>query len=244
MRYQITRLGAKQIFSTIAIAFTKINLCSKKGDSLCFSWVPAHFHTSIGLLLRDIEFAGKWGLAKVPRQTSGTQIYCLYSPQDMLAFMSCCCWPTSPQLSISCISKNVTLSLRRYHISLKSKTFALLRSWKVQPMLQILVWSTTIPKAEGFSYLLPDTQCRMCWQRTTWEGSLLPVIIAGCILPHVKHYCSSNWCTGNKELSMCHLSDVVALGAHLPRVCLPLSSCLIFLAKGFGTGTCDYFFSL
>lgn len=107
-------------------------------------------------------------------------------PQDMLAFMSCCCWPTSPQLSISCISKNVTLSLRRYHISLKSKTVPLSRSWKVQPTLQILVWSTTIPKAEGFSYLLPDTQCRMCWQRTTWEGSLLPLISGGCILPHVE----------------------------------------------------------
>lgn len=186
MRYQITHLGAKQIFSTNAIAFTNINLCWKKGDSLCFSQVPEQFHTSVGLFLRDTEFAGNWGLAKVPWQTSGTQMYCLYSPEDMLAFMSCCCWPTSPQLSTSCISKNVTLSLRRYHISLKSKTVPLSRSRKVQPTLQILVWSTTIPKAEGFSYLLPDTQCRMCWQRTSWEGSLLPLIHAGCILPPVE----------------------------------------------------------
>lgn len=163
-------------------------------------------------------------------------------PQDMLAFMSCCCWPTSLQLSISCISKNVTLSLRRYHISLKSKTVPLSRSWKVQPTLQILVWSTTIPKAEGFSYLLPDrvqdvlaednlggqlAPSNQCWMYFTLCAAITVLQIdAQAIMSYLCVFCH-----------MLLLLEPIFPGF----ACLSLSR-VILLAKGFGTGTCDYFF--
>lgn len=127
----------------------------------------------------------KRGLAKVPWQTSGTQIYCLFSLRT--------CWHSCPVVVGQHLSSCPYLAFQRMWPFLWG---GIIFPWnqrlslsqgleKFSPRFRYLCDLPQFPKLRDFLIYF-QIQCRMCWQRTTWEGSLLPLISAGCILPHVQ----------------------------------------------------------